>query len=444
ILQLRTPLDDLRRVDASLANRLEEVSHALDRAGTAPLASSPQTEEDAQVQRRLAEEWDELVNRARNIPDFQDFLRPQKASTLARAAHSGAAVVINVHKTRCDALAFRPGSETVVHVPLPNLSYQNVNTMREQWNAALLACATFQRGVVKDRSKTPDPRRHFFTVLRSLWTDVAQPILGQLDYLNKPPKDDQLPRITWCLTGPLSFLPLHAAGIYGTNPPKEKMHDFVISSYTPGLGTLLATPASGRFRGILAIGMTATPGKSFLRHTGEELDHITRLAGNKRVTRLEGSRATLDAVRDAMNDHTWIHFACHASQNLDEPTTSAFHLHDGSLDLAEISRNPLRHARLAFLSACETATGVERLSEEAVHLAAGILMSGCSSVIATMWAVRDRDAPVVAEQVYARLFEGESSRNDAARALHAAVGHLRGTIGEEHFEAWVPFIHVGL
>ncbi|KAG8738401.1 hypothetical protein FRC10_006928 [Ceratobasidium sp. 414] len=442
ILQLRTPLDDLRRVDASLANRLEEVSRALDRAGTAPLALSQPTEQDAQIQRRLAEEWDELVNRARDIPDFQDFLRPRKVSTLARAAHSGAVVVVNVHKTQCDALAFKPGSESVTHIPLPNLSYRDINKMREGWSAALLACATPQRGVVKDRSKAPDPRRHFLTVLKSLWVDAAQPILERLDYLNNS-KDDQLPRITWCLTGPLSFLPLHAAGIYETNSPKQKLHDFVVSSYTPDLGTLLATPASGPFRGILAIGMTVTPGKSYLRHTGEELDHIKRLAGDERVTRLEGSQATINAVRDAMHDHTFIHFACHASQNLDEPTTSAFHLHDGPLDLAEISRNPLKYARLAFLSACETATGVERLSEEAVHLAAGILMSGCPSVIATMWAVRDQDAPVIAEQVYARLFGGGPSADVAARALHAAVGHLREVIGEEHFEAWVPFIHVG-
>ncbi|KAG8794641.1 hypothetical protein FRC12_022950 [Ceratobasidium sp. 428] len=191
--------------------------------------------------------------------------------------------------------------------------------------------------------------------------------------------------------------------------------------------------------------MTATPGKGYLHHTSEELDNIVRLAGDKRVTRLEGSQATIGAVRDGMNDHTWIHFACHASQSLDEPTTSGFHLHDGSLDLAEISRYPLKKARLAFLSACETATGVEKWSEEAVHLAAGMLMSGCPSVIATMWSVRDQDAPMVTERVYERLLEnGKASSVDSARALHAAVAHLREKIGEDQFAAWIPFIHVGL
>ncbi|KAG9121018.1 hypothetical protein FRC07_003214, partial [Ceratobasidium sp. 392] len=91
-LQLRTPLDDLRRVDPLLTGRLEEVSAALDKAGLAPGATQS-TGDANQAQRRLAGEWDELVNQARNIPNCQDFLRPHKASTLARAAHSEAVVV---------------------------------------------------------------------------------------------------------------------------------------------------------------------------------------------------------------------------------------------------------------------------------------------------------------------------------------------------------------
>ncbi|KAG8791987.1 hypothetical protein FRC12_007626 [Ceratobasidium sp. 428] len=303
MLQLRTPLDDLRRVDSSLAQRLEEVSISLDKAGTAaPTQSAEQAE---QTQRRLAETWEILVSQARHIPDFQDFMRPLRISALARAAYSSAPVVINVHTTRCDALAFLPGSEAVIHIPLPDLTHQNIVQMRRDWDSAVQASTTAQRGIKVDRSQTADPRRNFLTVLRSLWVDVVQPILSHLNYLNESFEIDQLPRITWCLTGPLTFLPLHAAGIYGTIPPQKKLHDFIISSYTPNLGALLATPPSPEdFSGILAVGMTATPRKGYLHHTSEELDKIVRLAGSKRVTRLEGLRATIGAVRDGMNDHT--------------------------------------------------------------------------------------------------------------------------------------------
>jgi hypothetical protein len=45
-------------------------------------------------------------------------------------------------------------------------------------------------------------------------------------------------------------------------------------------------------------------------------------------------------------------------------------LHDGGLELSEIIKMKLVGADLAYLSACQTSTGDEKLSEEAVHLAA--------------------------------------------------------------------------
>ena len=45
----------------------------------------------------------------------------------------------------------------------------------------------------------------------------------------------------------------------------------------------------------------------------------------------------------------------------------------------------LPKVQLAFLSACQTSVGDKSLSEEAVHLAAGMLAVGYRGVIATMW-----------------------------------------------------------
>ncbi|QRW10351.1 CHAT domain protein [Ceratobasidium sp. AG-Ba] len=185
--------------------------------------------------------------------------------------------------------------------------------------------------------------------------------------------------------------------------------------------------------------MSALPG------TIEELDKIQSLADGVRITRLEGSKATYASVLDGMHDHSWVHLACHASQDLNDPTSSAFYLYDKPLDMAAICQYPFKSAGLAFLSACQTATGVEELSEEALHLAAGMLMSGYPSVIATMWSVRDQDAPIIAEKVYARLIDGGSpSTQHAARALHDAVAFLREMVGEDNVEAWAPYIHIGL
>jgi CHAT domain-containing protein len=84
------------------------------------------------------------------------------------------------------------------------------------------------------------------------------------------------------------------------------------------------------------------------------------------------------------------------------------------------------HAELAFLSACPTATGDERIADESVHLAAGISLAGYRGVIATMWSINDSDAPQIAEDVYTRILKGgRPNRKEAAYTLHDAVKRLK-------------------
>jgi CHAT domain-containing protein len=194
----------------------------------------------------------------------------------------------------------------------------------------------------------------------------------------------------------------------------------------------------------MAVGQASTRGLAPLPGTIAELDRIAEFSRNIQFTRLDGDQATPTAVFAGMEQHSWVHFACHASQNITEPTKSAFHLHGGSLDLATITQKPLEHATLAFLSACQTATGDETLSEEAVHLAAGMIMAGYPSVIATTWSISDEDAPLIAEKVYTcMLEEGVPDSRKAAKALHHAVECLRAKVGVKEFVRWVPYIHIG-
>jgi len=121
---------------------------------------------------------------------------------------------------------------------------------------------------------------------------------------------------------------------------------------------------------------------------------------------------------------------------------SGFLLHDRILTLSEIVKMSLPKADFAFLSACQTAMGDERIAEESVHLAAGMFLSGCRGVIATTWSIRDDDAPRIAEDVYSRIFkDGKPNRKEAAYALHEAVQRLRKSGAQ--CTSWVPFIHIG-
>ncbi|KAG9095207.1 hypothetical protein FS749_010870 [Ceratobasidium sp. UAMH 11750] len=444
LLQLRTPLDELSGIDEALAKELKQVSDDLESTLNLRLVSdsrsvgSPSLEQIVQQHHRLAERWEQLVTQARMLPGMENFLLPTKASQLVAVAQNGAEVSIVVHKDACNALIIAQHSIQVSHVSLPGLSAGKINLARLQLAGSLRRQGRGDRGI----TNAPKTEEAFEKTLLMLWTDVAKPVLEFLGYMPIS-TSKELQRITWCTTGALNFLPLHAAGDY--SQPGCTLFDRAISSYTPSLSSLLASPAKYvSFSGIAAVGQESTPGFSPLPGTAAELDQILEQAQDIRVTRLDGANATTSAVLAAMAEHSWVHFACHASQNLAKPTKSAFHLYDGALDLATITQKPLLHAQLAFLSACQTAAGDEKLPEEAVHLAAGMILAGYRTVVATMWSIDDADAPVIAEGFYAYMLkEGQPSGRNAPRALHAAVGRLRAEVGVKEFGRWAPYIHMG-
>lgn len=194
----------------------------------------------------------------------------------------------------------------------------------------------------------------------------------------------------------------------------------------------------------MAISQANAQGQAALPKTEEEIAKIQTHASGLSVISLGGSKATVDSVAKGMQDCTWIHLACHGVQRVDDPLKSALILHEGKhLELREIVKMNLPNARFAFLSACQTATGDKQLTDEAVHLAGGMLLVGYQAVIATMWSIQDHDGPIVSNLVYAELLHEQPDHKRAAKALHFAVEHLRKEKGAPLLH-WVPFIHTGL
>ena len=154
----------------------------------------------------------------------------------------------------------------------------------------------------------------------------------------------------------------------------------------------VATTTSGTQ--LLAIVQPSAPGQTPLPGTLEELECIqARMERTKNVslTLLKGSEATVASVLEKMkvSGASWVHFACHGVQDIVRPTDSGLMLSDGRLKLSDIIKVSRVQGGLAFLSACQTATGDKALSEEAIHLAAGMLLAGYGGVIATMWSIKD-------------------------------------------------------
>ncbi|KAI0083483.1 CHAT domain-containing protein [Irpex rosettiformis] len=464
VLQLRTPLDDLQRLHPQLAEHLRHVSQALELAasGSSPVSTKSQLtplslDTQPQSSHGYALEYDKLISTIRELKGFEDFLRPKTLSQLAGAYTSGPVVVINVHKSRCDALVlYYPGQ--VKHVPLPSFSSSLASRLhKDLWS---ILTTNGLRGRFRDAASYEDDDRGMnkpgnggehdpmFTILADLWNLVVKPILDVILTLPTVASSSGLPHITWCPTGPLAFLPLHAAGIYrGQESSRKTIMDFVVSSYTPTLEALLKPRVqidscndTDIYPRGLVVSQPATPGCSPIPKTTMEAGIVMSLIGISTTT-LHDSDGTVEAVLSGMETNTWVHLACHGRQVENDPMNSSFFLHNGKLTLSTLMSKHLPDADLAVLSACQTATGDAELSEEAVHLAAEMLNVGYKSVIGTMWTIYDNCAPVVMETFYRVMMAQVKAGGELqpAYALHEATKALRKECGDTSFIFYVLF-----
>ncbi|KAJ7469123.1 CHAT domain-containing protein [Mycena latifolia] len=453
-LNLRTPVDDLHMVHPQLAADLTSISNLLETSSTrssievAAFGPSQSLQVTAQRYHDLATQRDELLQQIRGLVGFEQFLLPRPISELSKAAEVGPVVLLNTSSYHCDALILMPGlGDEVMHIQLSDFTLDQAQDLTEALGCLVRGAARSER-LEGHREEGLPPDAEFACILSVLWMKIIKPVLDGLALADPG-------RIWWCPTGPLAFLPIHAAGIYGQEAAfGSKLSDFLISSYTPSLSALIeglhAKPAPQDGLQLLAVAQPSAVGQNFIPGTIKEIASIVQLAkGAIPVLRLERDMATVESVQNSMRESHWAHFACHGIQDIFTPTNSAL-LFAGSskLTLSDIIQLRLPHADLAFLSACQTATGSKHLVDEAVHLTAGMLLAGYRGVIGTMWSISDADGPQVAGDVYAHLFTTsppDSTR--AAEALHLAVRKLRDSDragGMKSFSRWVPFIHVGV
>ena len=217
-LQLRTDLTRLRLVNEDLASRLDGVRTALDQPraiyGTleGDYAKADWNQEFvASRQRELARQWDDLIKQVRNLPGLESFLAATPFSRLREASSGGPVVVVNISNRRCDALVI-----TAVGVRLCILPGLTADECTRRANTLL---ETLYTPAVWDEAAQLNRIRVLFSTLSWLWDTICSPVLEDLQNHHDPQgdlttRDGVMPRLWWCPTGPLTVLPLHAAGRY--------------------------------------------------------------------------------------------------------------------------------------------------------------------------------------------------------------------------------------
>ena len=387
-----------------------------------------------------ARRWDEL----RKSVDEVDGMLPSTGQALlnlgdndlAKALEAGSIVILNTYGLRCDAIIIseKHGSVDLQHVSLPDISGEEAQAWAESLPQGLYDLGS--GGI-----SMPDFEDVFLVpMLQGLWKGIACPILDHLDLQNDKK------RVWWYPTGPLAFLPIHAA-----SPCKGDelgLPELVVSSYLPSIHSFIRAYRASKepFR-ILAVGQPNTPGHAPLPYANKEIKMIQKLTKDvpDSLTTIIGEDATVLKVMKSLPEHTALHFACHADQDQSYPFNSAFFLHDGPFHLSKIMNLDLSRVQFAFLSACLTSSGDFNLPDECIHLAAGMQFAGVRSAVATIWSVYDSAASMATSYVYKHLLKEGIESADAqntAEALHLAMIEMKKL--KVPLTCRVPFIHLGI
>lgn len=157
-----------------------------------------------------------------------------------------------------------------------------------------------------------------------------------------------------------TFLPIHAAGHHGPANQGSRLSEFAIPP---------TFPASARSR---CHRLEKTPNQH-RRHGGRTGCTLRATVCRTAQTPLESGLLLAHKRRLRVSDIVGV--------GVGRSSLSR------ELDRVHRDRARSSGSSFAFLSACQMATGDEQLTEESVHVAAGMLLAGYGSIVATMWSI---------------------------------------------------------
>ena len=386
--------EDLRSryVDAS-----ERVA-AAERGATPSLApAAEEVRTESQRARAARDDLTAAVAAIRRIDGYEDFLLPTTGAELADAAREHP--LWYVAATASGGLALLVDTDgAVTGLRIPDLTQSALTTTLERYFDAY----------EQRRADPPGWISALDDATRWLWDSVMGPLLAAAP---------ETKEATLVPGGILGYLPLHAAWREAPGAPTGRRYalDDVVFGYAPNARALNAARAAARRAtgdSLLAIEDPRPVAAEVLENAPDEVAAALALFADG--TRLRGRDATRARVSEALAGADVLHFACHGATNPEDPLRSALILADDvALTVADLIGFRFGNARLAVLSACETAVLGPDLPDEVVSLPSGLLQAGVASVLASLWAVPDAGTTVLVSRFY------ELWRTDGLAPRHA-------------------------
>ena len=308
----------------------------------------------------------------------------------------------------------------------------------------------------------------FLEYLTWLWHVCVKHVLEHVSTLYKE-QYQTLPRVWWIGCGLASSMPFHAAGIH-VNASQENALSKVVSSYTPSVKALNYSRSQIRHT------QTYQPAQdqmlvTLMPETPRGANDKTRFKGLKGIT-VEAQkiaeiasphvspvvciRPNADEILGQLEHCQIAHFACHGMSHPKDPSSSGLVLQrlapDGRLEqdyltVYRISQSQLKHAKIAYLSACSTAENKDaRLRDEVIHIVSGFQVAGFPHVVGSLWPAGDKECVKVASGFYSKLFENGSVSDVEGRRVACALQEAVMAVRAQDVDMplnWAQFVHFG-
>lgn len=316
------------------------------------------------------------------------------------------------------------------------VDFENVRIVEFAFNASDLM-ALLSRGYLDAQATGAGIQEALNESLPVLGEKLMGPVCAFLESNARKPNRDLITSLILIPTGLISLLPLHCAQ-YSVRGDERFLLDEYRVQYSPSARVLARArkalsshlDEAPKFLGIgnplpLPAGAVSLPNAQL------EVEQIAPLFGT-RAELLCGPAANRTDVINKLHDSTYIHFSCHGNFDAAKPLMSGLLLANGEyLKLADVLVQTLSSARLAVLSACQTAIAdFNQLPEEAVSLPSGFLQAGAAGAIGSLWPVPDLPTALLMMRFYHYHFEDdvegeEQSPRPPAEALRRAQKWVR-------------------
>ncbi|KAK6524110.1 hypothetical protein TWF694_005773 [Orbilia ellipsospora] len=424
MLGMRTDITKLEQEYPKLAKRFISVRECLDtpieRANADDhIFSRKGVDENKRRRRQMGESYTEILEEIRSKPGFRTFLMQPTQSEMMAAAGRGTIVVVNISSYRCDAFLITKDSITSVYLPKVSL-----------------ALVEFFASEIKTADEST-----VWKILSWLWDTTVSPILETLGITGAPSlSDGEIPHIWWVPTGPLSNLPLHAAGRH-FKVSGESALDRVVSSYGLSVKSLvwnyqISDSYTGNADNALIVSMAKTQGFCALPCAQTEIDMLEKLCSSMGLNPIRPtSPVDRDTVIKNLRNCKIFHFAGHGRTHQTDPSESQLLLDDwktNPLTVKALWEEKLQANApfLAYLSACSTGlndvyTSSDGLLDEGVNLVNACYLAGFRHVVGTLWEVQDSSSVEIAKIFYETLRDGGITDHAVSLGLHRAMRSLR-------------------